>query len=92
MLCVIDLIVINMREKKDEDDHYDQGPSLLCIIGMIMIDMIIKKIMEMMMIIITIDQGPSLLCMNEVLGQLGEIGEIEQEGTNGKVLFRNRIN
>ena len=30
-------------------------------------------------------QGPSLLCMNEVLGQLGEIGEIEQEGTNVKV-------
>ena len=31
------------------------------------------------------DQGPSLLCMNEVLGQLGEIGEIEQEGSNAKV-------
>ena len=31
------------------------------------------------------DQGPSLLCMNEVLGQLGEIGEIEQEGSNVKV-------
>ena len=30
-------------------------------------------------------QGPSLLCMNEVLGQLGEIGEIEQEGSNVKV-------
>ena len=30
-------------------------------------------------------QGPSLLCMNDVLGQLGEIGEIEQEGSDHKV-------
>ena len=34
-------------------------------------------------------QGPSLLCMNEVLGQLGEIGEIEQEGSNEKVKHPN---
>ena len=33
----------------------------------------------------TYTQGPSLLCMNDVLGQLGEIGEIEQEGSDHKV-------
>ena len=36
-------------------------------------------------IIRTYTQGPSLLCMNDVLGQLGEIGEIEQEGSDHKV-------
>ena len=46
--------------------------------------MVMLREITMMMMIITA-QGPSLLCMNEVLGQLGEIGEIEQEGSNAKV-------